>query len=531
MKKSGVKSILVSWLGYADLKGMASSLPQKMQAEIAQITKHKGDWPTGGMGPVQTCIGQMAFKKVYLLSNFPATINSQCAKHYGPQVEIIPVTLENPTDYKSIYQISLDALQAITQRESKSPLELSMLLSPGTPAMIAIWILLGKTKFPARFYQTFDGKVWETEIPFDLTLDVVPDLMKGSDALFQHLALQSPQEIPGFESIIGESYVIKMAVGRAKKAAIRNVSVLISGESGTGKEMFARAIHLASPRRDKLFEAVNCAALPTALLESQLFGHKKGAFTGADKDHIGLLKSLDGGTLFLDEIGESELVFQAKLLRALQPPAGYSATIREFFPVGAVKPVRSDVRIIAATNKNLLEAIKQGAFRDDLYYRLAALTIKLPPLRDRQADIVMMAEQFLKQINAEFQALDPGYKQKNISPSTKIFVKNHPWPGNVRQLYNVLLQAVILSDRDTIQKEDLIGALAEMPEAESDTGLLDHPLGESFSLKKVMSELEVHYLQRAMKEAGGKKTLAAKLLGMDNYQALDAKLKRLNIQY
>ncbi|MCA8990054.1 MAG: sigma-54 factor interaction domain-containing protein, partial [Planctomycetaceae bacterium] len=233
--------------------------------------------------------------------------------------------------------------------------------------MTAVLLLLGKTRYPATFYETSrDGKSWVTDVPFDL-IDVIPDVLKNPDSHLQHLASESPSEVEGFEDIVGDSRAVRDAVGRAKRAAMRGVSVLLLGESGSGKEMFAQAIHRASPRRDKTFIAINCAALPKSLLESELFGHVKGAFTGADKNRDGAFVAADGGTLFLDEVGECDLETQAKLLRVLQPITGAGPGFRKVSRIGEEKERTVDVRIIAATNRDLHSAIKHGSFRDDLF--------------------------------------------------------------------------------------------------------------------------------------------------------------------
>ncbi len=228
---------------------MAEKCSNSIQKAIRNEINFKDEWPVYGSGPLQTCIGNIEFDKICLLSNYPNTINRACLKLLGNNVEIQSVNLEKDklVDYPAIYDVATKLLEEINCKYKFC--DLSILLSPGTPTMTATWVLLGKTKFPARFYQTYNGEVWESNIPFDLTLDVLPELMQGSDALFHHLALQSPQEVPGFEGIIGDSKAIRLAVGRAIKAAIRDVSVLITGESGTGKEMFAKAIHEASSRR------------------------------------------------------------------------------------------------------------------------------------------------------------------------------------------------------------------------------------------------------------------------------------------
>jgi transcriptional regulator with PAS, ATPase and Fis domain len=294
--------------------------------------------------------------------------------------------------------------------------------------------------------------------------------------------------------------------------------------------MFARAIHAASRRREGRFIGINCAALPKDLLESELFGHKKGAFSGAIQDRQGAFEQADGGTLFLDEISECSTETQAKLLRILQPPHGETASTRPFNRVGETEERRSDVRIIAATNRDLSEDIKKGRFRDDLYYRLASITIKLPPLRERKTDIPDLIDALLGQINAEFEPQEPGYSHKTLSAAAISFVKRQSWPGNVRQLYNVLVQAAVFSESDVIGPADLEASLMHSP-AETHQDILSLPLGDGFSLEGLLKDVQRQYLLRGMDEAGGVKAKAAKLLGYSNYQTLDAQLNRLNVRW
>ena len=280
--------------------------------------------------------------------------------------------------------------------------------------MAAIWILLGKSQYPATLFQTHHENVWKTEIPFDITTDVLPQLLREPDRLWQHLATKTPQEIRGFEGIVGTSEAIRVAVGRAQRAAIHDVPVLILGESGTGKELFAEAIHYASPRRSKDPVFINCAAISQTLLESELFGHAEGAFTDAKKTRKGAFAQADGSTLFLDEVGECSLEMQAKLLRALQPPPKEGPCCCVFRPVGASKDVKANVRVVAATNKDLTKAVAAGEFREDLLYRLSIITLKLPPLRERQGDLIVLAESLLLDINQRLrQRRETGYQDKS----------------------------------------------------------------------------------------------------------------------
>jgi two-component system response regulator AtoC len=245
------------------------------------------------------------------------------------------------------------------------------------------------------------------------------------------------------QSILGESPAIKAIYELFDKALGTNITVTLSGETGTGKELVAKAIHYNSRRRDKSFVAVNVAAIPSELIESELFGHEKGAFTGAAFRRIGRFEEADGGTLFLDEIGEMELNFQAKLLRALQE--------KEIVRIGSNKPVKTNCRIIVATNKNLKEEVKKGNFREDLYYRLLGLPIEMPPLREREHDILILANHFMAQFCAENE-IPP----KKISLQAQKKLMSYPFPGNIRELKSVIELAVTLSVRNEIESADLV---------------------------------------------------------------------------
>jgi len=522
------RKVLVQWIGHSDLRAMAASLPATKQRKILDVIK--GDAAAGhDLGPTKTLLSGEHFDEVLLLSNYDAEWNEWFQEWIGRRTTLIPVSLAGPTDYRDIFQIADKQLAPLKQSRDWADTELCLHLSPGTPAMAAVWLLLGKTRYPATFYETWSGKWWITQVPFDL-VDVIPDVLRNPDANFQHLASESPAQIEGFEDIVGNSQAIRDAVGRARRAAIRSVSVLLLGESGTGKEMFAQAIHKASLRRDRPFKPINCAAISKTLLESELFGHSKGAFTGADKERKGAFEATDGGTIFLDEIGECDLETQVKLLRILQPVSGEGPAIRMVCRLGEEKERRVDVRIIAATNRDLHHAIATGKFREDLYYRLAAVTIKLPPLRDRRSDIARIAEHLLGLINEQFKAEEPGYSHKSLSAAAIAFVKESAWPGNVRQLYNALVQAAVLTDEDKIGRRELAAALGEMPETgNAARTLADRALGDEFDLEEHLTAIHKAYLERAMKEAHGVKAHAARLLGIKNYQTLDAQLKRLNV--
>jgi DNA-binding NtrC family response regulator len=517
------RKVLVQWIGHSDLRALAANSSQsrceKLMSTLGGKLPEKSD-----LGPTKTLV---ATHEIRLLTNYSHEFNGWFAKWLGGKTQLCEVELSKPTDYASIFEIANRELESIKSSKTWAETDLCLHLSPGTPAMTAVWLLLGKTRFPASFYETYGGSSWITDVPFDL-IDVIPEVLRDPDAHLQHLAAQAPAEIEGFEDIAGESRAIRDAVGRAKRAAIRNVSVLLIGESGTGKEMFAQAIHKASNRRDKPMRSVNCAALAKSLLESELFGHSKGAFTGADAERKGLFEVADGGTVFLDEIGECDLETQAKLLRVLQPVTGEGPSVRYIQRLGDGKDRKVDVRIIAATNKDLFAAMRKGEFREDLYYRLAGITISLPPLRDRKTDIPKIAERFLGLLNAQFEADQPGYEHKSLSASAIAFVKTLPWQGNVRQLYNALMQAAVLTDGKIIGRKEVAASIAEMPDSGNGTSAVwDRPLGDEFDLEEHLNDIHRQYLRRAMEESGGVKAKAARLLGMKNYQTLDAQLKRL----
>ena len=285
--------------------------------------------------------------------------------------------------------------------------------------------------------------------------------------------------------IIAKSSVMENLLRKAKILADSNASVLILGASGTGKELLARAIHRASPRKKKSFVPVNCAAIPEALLESELFGHAKGSFTGASKDYGGLFQSAQGGTLFLDEIGDMPLGLQVKLLRVLQE--------RQVRPVGSVKPVDIDVRIISATHRNLHEAIAENKFREDLYYRLNVVSLEIPELNDRREDIPLLVNHFV----ATQTKLNP--KQiKGVAPHGMKILMEASWPGNVRQLYNVIEQAVALSTTSIISENLLQSALEDNP-------------SEIIPFAAAKRNFEQTYLVKLLKTTQGNVSRAAQL--------------------
>jgi len=307
---------------------------------------------------------------------------------------------------------------------------------------------------------------------------------------------------------------------RIRRVASGRATVLITGETGTGKELVASAIHRASPRRGQPNVKVNCAALPDPLLESELFGHERGAFTGAEQRRIGRFEEAHGGTLFLDEIGDMHLRTQAKVLRALQE--------QEFERVGGVRPIRVDVRIIAATNQDLRSAIEHGTFREDLFFRLNVVSIRVPALREHPQDIPLLAEDFLAHFNA-----GAVHRKSGISPEAMDGLLKYPWPGNVRELRNIIERAVLMGEADCVELADLSlpepGELVEPPPA----GLIQVPRDPVVRLPAAgvdLGEVERELILQALERAGWVQKDAAELLRMSR-RKLNYRIQRLGITH
>jgi DNA-binding NtrC family response regulator len=295
-----------------------------------------------------------------------------------------------------------------------------------------------------------------------------------------------------FENIIGKSDAIEQVFRVMEKVARTDSSVLITGESGTGKELVARAIHFSSERSTGRFLPINCGALPETLLESELFGYKKGAFTGAAQDKVGLLKAADKGTVFFDEIGEMPLALQVKLLRALQE--------RECYPLGSNDPISFDVRVLCATNRNLDAEVKAGRFREELLYRINVINIVLPPLRERKDDIPLLANHFLRR--AEAQVGRPGMR---FSKGAMRMLINYAWPGNVRELENTIERAAILAETDVIHSHDLPDKLRNSSGA---------AVAGFDSAGLTLEDVEREHIRRVLEKVDGDKAKAAQALGI-----------------
>ena len=310
----------------------------------------------------------------------------------------------------------------------------------------------------------------------------------------------------GYENIVGKSPAMRAVFEKVRLVADTKSTVLISGESGTGKELIARALHHNSSRRQKPFIPVNCAAIPETLIESELFGHEKGAFTGATERRTGLFQAANGGTLFIDEIGEMKVGLQSKLLRAIET--------RRIMAVGSSREIEVDVRLVAASNRDLQEEVKKGAFREDLYYRLKVVEIHLPPLRERPEDIPLLSRFFIDEIARENQR-----PTRDIAPEALDLLLAYNWPGNVRELRNTLEGIIVLSTRDRIEVADLPEHLRQGASAQA---VIRHGM--------TMTEIEREAIRRALEQTGGRRTEAAKILDL-SVRTLQRKIKEYQLPF
>lgn len=323
------------------------------------------------------------------------------------------------------------------------------------------------------------------------------------------------------DGIIGRSEAMETVFKMIDRVAPARSTVLITGESGTGKELFAKAIHDASPRSDQPFVAVNCSNIPSDLLESELFGHTKGAFTGAVTAKKGLFEVADGGTIFLDEIGDLRPETQVRLLRVIQE--------REFTALGETTPTKIDVRILAATNVDLKEAVKNGTFREDLYYRLSVVPVELPPLRDRREDILPLAQHFIKKYNIE----NGRRISETLAPEVLSMLESYFFPGNVRELENIIERAVVIAPTDEITLECLTSEVRD-PEhgqgmiASSEGASSETDISKGVNFYEEVRRFETDLLRRALEQTAGHQSRAARLLGL-NATTLNSKIKTYNI--
>jgi Response regulator containing CheY-like receiver, AAA-type ATPase, and DNA-binding domains len=478
-------NILTCWIGNTDLTCAVNDEPDNL-------------------GPIGQALCNGDFSQAILLDNYQDdridVFSAWLHALTGIKPEIRPVSLTSPTSHKEIYEAARKLIRELQQKFPDA--NLTFHVSPGTPAMALVWLLLAPSCGAKVIESSRVKGVQPVQFPFEIAAYFLPDKDLA------RLAEDVPPAHPAFADILGNSRVIREAITQAQHVAPRNVTVLIEGESGTGKELFARAIHGSSLRNKGPFVPVNCGAIPAELVESHLFGHKKGSFSGATADSRGFFQEADQGTLFLDELGELPSAAQVKLLRAIQE--------RAVTPVGGTKAQPVDVRIVAATNCNLMQAVAEGWFRSDLFYRLAVAILRLPPLRSREGDVELLLEAALQRANAELGERGQ-INHKKFSDSSKKIMLRHSWPGNVRELHNTVMRAVLWSRGNVIDEENARQSLL-LSAGAGECSILDRPVGNGFSLQKLVGEVAAHYISRAEKESGSIMKKSSDLLGFDNYQ-------------
>jgi two-component system response regulator PilR (NtrC family) len=349
--------------------------------------------------------------------------------------------------------------------------------------------------------------------PFDMSLDIKSTVKRALNLKERRGTAEEILERLGF--VVGFSRQMKMVWDLVRKAAMTDSTCLIHGESGAGKELVAKALHFLSSRSNRQFTAINCGAIPEQLLESELFGHVRGAFTDAVTDRAGLIELSNGGTVFMDEISEMSPGLQVKLLRLLEE--------REFRPVGATAGKKADVRFVTATNKNLEEEVGQGTFRRDLYFRLNVIPIRVPPLRERPEDVPILADHFLRKY-----ALQMNRPVRGFTGDAKRSLQDYTWPGNVRELENLVQRAVALAEGEMLDVADLFGAVQQSPVSAADRSPGTPLPLEGISLDEKVKHLEMNYLKQAMDKTGGNFTRAAQLLGM-SLSSLRYKLQKYGL--
>tara|TARA_R110002033_G_C3896287_1_gene239489 strand:- start:10505 stop:12004 length:1500 start_codon:yes stop_codon:yes gene_type:complete len=494
---------LLTWLGSKDLDNMQNNA----NAAIATIAA-KAEQP---------------FDKIIILSNKDEDKWTQFERFLKKCMSIINrpaidiqihnAHIDSPIDYPSIAKVTEKWINKLSE-ESET---LSINLTSGTPTMTTLSVLIGKGKSNTRFLQaTPSNEIIEVNIPFDFAQAYVQSAAKG----IASKATSEPKLNNAFNELTAHSYSMKSVVSKAKKISTSEIPALIIGETGTGKELMANAIHQGSLRAQKPLRIVNCGALPENIVDSTLFGHKKGSFTGADRDHPGLFEQANGGTLFLDEVGELPLSIQVKLLRTLQQG--------EITRLGDTKNLYVDVRIIAATHQDLVSLVSQGKFREDLFYRLAVGIIEMPSLRHRKDDIPYIVNQLVSEINLS-NTKHPSYKSKIISDQAINFIQTQTWQGNIRELWSTLNRAFLWSDEAVINEQDIVDSIINRQKHELKHNIV-MSIHDKVDVVQITDDIKEKYVRAALTASGNVKKQAAKMLGLKDHQTLSNWMKRLNIE-
>jgi len=454
-------------------------------------------------GPILTALAEREFDAVVLLATPGSTRNTEptlaAVKEHHPEcsVTLMHLSIEDPTDYSSIFAELRRSLALVQKQFADGSLYVSV--SSGTPHMHACWIMLvASGELPATLIQSrppqfVSGAHAVTEI--DVHGKDFPEIRPGTEINASTTPQTATAAICRRLGIFGQSESFTAALERAANLSSFDVHVLLLGETGSGKELFAKLIHATSPRAEKPMITVNCAAFPDTLIESQLFGHVRGAFSGAVKDQKGKFALADGGTLFLDEIAEIPVASQAKLLRAIEHG--------EIEVLGSGKTTKVNVRVIAATNREIRKAIREGQFREDLYYRFRGV-VSIPPLRERRADIPLLSQFVVDRWNTLHQ------NPKRLAADAITALRNHPWPGNIRELFKVIEDSAITTVGRVIRARDLS---FDQPIGGSVLPLLPTP-HDGFDINSFCAEVRQELMKQALKLTDGNKAAAGRLLGI-----------------
>ncbi len=490
-------------------------------------------------GPLLSLLDKREFSRVYLFCTGPEYIErarsiETIKKEEGSGInfKFVSMELESPVDYEEIFGKLKASVDEIIKLISHEKPEISILLDPGTPQMQTVWFILVKGGYlDAKLLQgvppKFAGGAYMVR---EIVLD--DSAMPGIKVVFEEEGKDEERKDRGKSAkrtgkwlvseseleIIGSSPDFKDVLEKAGKFAGYEISILIQGETGSGKGLIARYIHEKSRRKGGPFITVDCAAISESLVESELFGHKKGAFTGAESDRLGQFRAADGGTIFLDEIGELPLRLQPKLLRVLDD--------KRFLPMGSDREVVVDVRILAATNRNLEKLVEEGRFRRDLYERLNEVSIHVPPLRERKEDIPELVRFFLEKWNRKYN------EKKGLSEETIRYLMDYPWPGNIRELSNTISHLCAAGKSEKIGPEFLPPKLLAYFYAPKGLNSLDVNIpDDGLNLNALLYQMEKEYYEKALRKARGNREKAARLLGINPPAFRKALRERFDIKF
>ena len=470
-------------------------------------------------GPILSLVGEKSFDKIILFStprtdkNTYATKEALEVSHKNLDIEVRDIALQDPTDYFAILKELRVNVRKICDDTPQANFFISV--TSGTPQMHACWILLAACgEIPAYILNVRPSQFVSKDLPLITEVDLTSkDFPTVRSKVTEIEILEN--NIPDIETaitqlgIVGDHPLMRKALEMGAALAPSEAPIFLLGETGTGKELFATFVHRLSGRSRDHFVPLNCAAIPKDLVESILFGHKRGAFTGAISEHTGKFDQADSGTLFLDEIGELPVSTQAKLLRVLEDGL--------VEPLGGKSPHKVNVRIIAATNKDLGRAISDGQFRQDLYYRLNVGEIRIPPLRERRSDIPKIALHILDKVNRSLR------KPKRLSTAALRRLQNHSWPGNVRDLENVIERSARLLRQEVLDEDDLM--ISEPVSYADPLAALPEP-SKNFSLEQYITSARKQLVLRAIELSSGNKSEAGRLLGISP-QAIHKFLKKI----